>query len=296
MQTQTVAPTTPLPRLDPFTPGSEHDPVVLPLRRRPETLRCSAAPPAVVYQLAPPYHRPIRCREVSGEYGDLPAGSVLMVEVSSEPRDWGVLHGTLRRLRTEAPLCPLALRIDPLRVNVLNAAIRIAQMPVRAVIGDDDYPRALRRQLTRPADLPGDVVEWLTLRGIRLTPSIRHLLHGIFALAPHSPTVAPLLVRIGTSESSARFRLQKKCLPPPGRWLQAARALNAALHLQSRPDRALLPLALSLGYADHSALSHLLGRAFGVRPAEIRERLGWEWLLDRWLRSSVRRFRESPDA
>jgi AraC-like DNA-binding protein len=199
----------------------------------------------------------------------------------------------MRRLRSEAPLLPLALRIDTSRVNVLNAAIQIAQMPVRAVFGGEGYAHALRRQLTRPADLPGDVVDWLSLRGIRFSPAVRHLLHGIFALAPHSPTVAPLLIRIGTSESSARFRLQKKCLPPPGRWLQVARALTAALHLQARPDRALLPLALSLGYADHSALSHLLGRAFGARPSEIRERLGWEWLLDRWLRANVRGFHQN---
>jgi AraC-like DNA-binding protein len=291
MQTQTIPPVPARPTLlDTLSVADRSGAARATRRLEPATPMEST--PTVLYHLAPPYERAMRCRQVSGELGDLPAGSVLMLEVLTEPRDWNALNATLQRLRAEAPLCPLALRLDPVRVNVLNAAIRIAQMPVRAVIGDDNYARALRRQLTRPADLPGDVVEWLSRRGVRLTPSVRHLLHGIFALAPHSPTVAPLLLRIGTSESSARFRLQKKCLPPPGRWLQAARALNAALHLQSRPDRALLPLALSLGYADHSALSHLLGRAFRCRPAEIRERLGWEWLLDRWLRSTVRRFRD----
>lgn len=293
MHTQTFSPVVPRPRRDSRTASAEPSGEGPWPHRKLESLRCATTSQPAIFHLAPPYERPARWRQVSGEAEGLPAGTVLLIELASEPRDWSTLQTTMRRLRAEAPLLPIALRIDPLRVNVLNAAIQIAQMPVRAVIGDEDCSRALRRQLTRPADLPGDVVDWLTLRGIRLTPSLKHLLHGIFALAPHSPAVAPLLVRIGTSESSARFRLQKKCLPPPGRWLQAARALNAALHLQSRPDRALLPLALSLGYADHSALSHLLGRAFGVRPAEIRERLGWEWLLDRWLRSSVRRFRES---
>jgi AraC-like DNA-binding protein len=291
MQTQTISPAARRTRRDPapFAPASPGDaPAAV---RRHDSLRCTTPLHPAIYHLAPPYSHPVRCRQVSGELLELPPGSVLMVEITSEPRDWSSVHAMLQRLRAESPLLPITLRIDSARVNVLNAAIRIAQMPVRAVIGQEDYPRALRRQLTRPADLPGDVVDWLALRGIRLTPSIRHLIHGIFALAPHSPAVAPLLTRIGTSESSARFRLQKKCLPPPGRWLQAARALNAALHLQSRPDRALLPLALSLGYADHSALSHLVGRAFGVRPAEIRDRLGWEWLLDRWLRASVPRFR-----
>jgi AraC-like DNA-binding protein len=281
------------PLLDTLAGGFVPFPALLAPAPRPGDARPAQGPGPVLYHLPPPYERAVRCRQVSGELGDLPAGSVLMLEVSSEPGDWAALHLMLQRLRSEAPLCPIAMRIDAAKVNVLNAAIRIAQMPVRAVIGDDQFALALRRQLTRPADLPGDVVDWLSRRGVRLTPTVRHLLHGIFALAPHSPTVAPLLTRIGTSESSARFRLQKKGLPAPGRWLQVARALNAALHLQARPDRPLLPLALSLGYADHSALSHLLGRAFRCRPAEIRECLGWEWLLDRWLRSSVRRFRDA---
>ncbi len=290
--------TTPLagsrrPLLDPLTGGFSPLPMLLAPLPRPDGGRPAPGQGTILYHLAPPYERAVRCRQVSGELGDLPAGSVLMLEITSEPGDWTSLHVTLQRIRSEAPLCPIAMRIDPVRVNVLHAAIRIAQMPVRAVIGDEQFALALRRQLTRPADLPGDVVDWLSRRGVRLSPSVRHLLHGIFALAPHSPTVAPLLTRIGTSESSARFRLQKKGLPAPGRWLQVARALNAALHLQARPDRPLLPLALSLGYADHSALSHLLGRAFRCRPAEIRDCLGWEWLLDRWLRSSVRHFREA---
>jgi AraC-like DNA-binding protein len=294
MHTQTIEPAAARPLRDPRVFGVEPFDRSANRHGRVDTHRTSpgASHPTLLH-LGPPYERPVPCRQERADILDLPPGSVLILDLSAEPGDWGALHETMRRIRSEAPLLPLALRIDTSRVNVLNAAIQIAQMPVRAVIGGEGYGQALRRQLTRPADLPGDVVEWLSLRGIRFSPAVKHLLHGIFALAPHSPTVAPLLIRIGTSESSARFRLQKKCLPPPGRWLQVARALTAALHLQARPDRALLPLALSLGYADHSALSHLLGRAFGARPSEIRERLGWEWLLDRWLRTNVRCFQQS---
>lgn len=243
-----------------------------------------------LFHLTPPYERPARCVVDADEFERLPAGTVLLLEMNSEPRDWQSLHQSVMELRQSAPRLPIALRIDAARVDVLNAAVQLARMPVRAVLGGgEDYETALRRQLTRPTDLATDVVDWLAIRGTRLPPALRHLLHGIFSMAPQTSTVAPLLLEIGTSESSARFRLQKKGLPPPGRWLQAARAVHAALHLQARPDRPLLPLALSLGYADHSALSHLLGRAFCVRPAEIRDRLGWEWLLDRWLRISIKR-------
>jgi AraC-like DNA-binding protein len=253
------------------------------------TLHPALELPLPLFQVAPPYQRAQRLRGISDEIGRLTPGSVLLLEVEAEPRDWYSLQELTRRLRSAAPLLPLALRFDTRRVDVLHAAVQVARMPVRAVLSrDEEMEKALRRQLSRPVDLASDVVEWLGLQGIRLSPTLKHLIEGIVSLAPGYPAVAPLLTRIGTSESSARFRLQKKRLPPPGRWLQAARALHAALHLQSRPDRPLLPLALALGYADHSALSHLLGRAFAVRPAEIRERLGWEWLLDRWLRSRTR--------
>jgi hypothetical protein len=45
-------------------------------------------------------------------------------------------------------------------------------------------------------------------------------------------------------------------------------------------------VARRLRFADHSALAHLLRRSLGVTSQEIRGTLGWEWLLDRWLRSS----------
>lgn len=240
--------------------------------------------------LVPPYERTQPLRTLSDEIARVTPGALLMVELETEPADWGSLQELTQRLRATAPLLPIALRVDPHRVDVLHAAVHVARMPVRAIVArEEPCAQALRRQLTRPADLATDVVDWLGLRGTRLTPTLRHLIHGIFALAPESSSVAPLLARIGTSESSARFRLQKKRMPAPGRWLQVARALHAALHLQSRPERPLLRIALTLGYSDHSALSHLLGRAFGVRPAEIRHRLGWEWLLDRWLRSRALR-------
>jgi AraC-like DNA-binding protein len=50
----------------------------------------------------------------------------------------------------------------------------------------------------------------------------------------------------------------------------------------------LLTVAVEGGYSDHSSLSRQSLRLFGVRPGAIRPTLGWEWLLDRWLRRASR--------
>src|SRR5690606_16863514 len=75
---------------------------------------------------------------------------------------------------------------------------------------------------------------------------------------------------------------RKRGLPSPSRWFQVARALHAALRIQARPDASMTAIALEMGFADHSALAHLLRRCLGVQAGMIRGTLGWEWLLQRW--------------
>ena len=66
-----------------------------------------------------------------------------------------------------------------------------------------------------------------------------------------------------------------------------AEALRAALRLQAHAGASLMVLAVECGYSDHSSLSRQCLRLFGVRPGAIRGTLGWEWLLDRWLRRAT---------
>src|SRR5690606_20083178 len=105
--------------------------------------------------------------------------------------------------------------------------------------------------------------------------------------APRFTEVGQLLQSMGAAESSTRFRFRKKGLPAPSRWLQAARGLHAALRIQLEPEKSILAHACALGYADHSALCHQMKRMFGTTPAAVRGTLGWEWLLERWVRNEV---------
>jgi hypothetical protein len=160
-----------------------------------------------------------------------------------------------------------------------------ARMGVRGVVPMGAPLReSLRRSLTAGRGLAEDVVEWLNLCGLRLSPLVSSLVLQIVSLAPRHDNLTGLLCEVGVPETSARFRMNKKRLPPPSRWYQAARALHASLRIQAEPDTCLLRLAHGLGYADHSALSQLVHRAFGVRPGAVRGTLGWEWLMERWAR------------
>lgn len=238
----------------------------------------------VSYRL-PPYRLALSLSPAHIAAGADPgAACVLGLRLFDSRVDFARVESSLRALRLRYPLYPVVLELEPGTDDLLYLATRAARLPVRGVIlRGEASDGALRRHLTDPSHLPADVVEWLGFRGYRLSPVLAELVRQIFARAPEHSELTTLCREIGAVESSARFRFHKKSLAPPSRWLQVARALHAVLRLQAQPDRPLLPLALELGYADHSALSHQLYRAFAVRPGAVRGLLGWEWLMERWL-------------
>lgn len=216
--------------------------------------------------------------------GPMTPGAVVGMRLERPGSDWSTLAGEIRQLRLRLPRTPvvLALRLPP--SDCLLVSSIAARMHARAVLMDGEpLSHGLRQALTRTEGFPEEVVEWLGFVGVRLSPSTTSLIRCIFTLAQSHPDLRSLLREAGIAESTARFQLHKRLLPPPSRWFQLARALHAALRIQARPDDSLLRIALEQGYSDHSALCHQLRRAFQLRPAALRRLLGWEWLLGRWL-------------
>ena len=70
-------------------------------------------------------------------------------------------------------------------------------------------------------------------RFVSLQQLIAPQLAEIVARAPRHDNLTALLSAIGVPETSARFRMHKKRLPPPSRWFQVARALHGALRIQA---------------------------------------------------------------
>lgn len=236
--------------------------------------------------IRPPYDRAeYQAGWSAVELRPTPPGLVLGVSVEEPLDDYHTLDRTIRELRERSPGTPVVLLLNLGSEESLFVAAHAMRRGVRAVVPSGAPLReSLRRSLTGSTALGEDVVEWLALCGLRLSPLVASLVLQIVTLAPRHPSLTGLLDEVGVPETSARFRMNKKRLPPPSRWYQAARALYAALRIQAEPESCLLRLAHGLGYADHSALSQLVYRSFGVRPGVVRGTLGWEWLMDRWIR------------
>jgi hypothetical protein len=234
--------------------------------------------------LTPPYDRVAYATRLDSSRPGWAAGTLVGLRLERTVPDWSALEQAVRRLRARMPAAPVVLLVDlPPEASLLVSAVA-ARMHVRAVLSEGPgMQESLRSSLTESTGLADGVIEWLELVGVRLSPATTPLIHRIVALAPEYPDLRHLLRAIGTPESTARFRFHKRLLPAPSKWFQVARALYAALRLQAQVDVGLLPLAHEMGYNDHSALSQLIYRSFGLRPSAIRGTLGWEWLLDRWI-------------
>ena len=210
-------------------------------------------------------------------------GSVAGIRLE-QGTEWASVEPAIRQLKSHLVAAPLVLIVPGASGPDLLLSARAARAGVRAVLIEGEPLRQnLLVPLTCRDSLAEDVVEWLTLRHLRLSPTVSSLLREIFAHAASQPDLSTLLTRVGLPESSARFRLHKRLLPTPSRWFQAARALHCALRVQASPDAPLMRIAHEFGYADHSALSQLVYRSFRVRPGAVRGTLGWEWLMHRWI-------------
>lgn len=242
--------------------------------------------PAVM--LRPPYdHRDLRPALAGTGRDDIAPGSIVGVHISHPLIDAAAVGELVRDLTRRWLGCPVVVFLEMSAEEAILVSARLSAVRARAVVGvGPEMPTILRDALTDPARLGSAVVDWLQLRPIRLNPNQADLLEKVFASAPEHGELTSLLDHYRIPQSSARFRLRKRGLPSPNRWFQVARAVHAALRLQARPEASVAAVAHQLGFVDHSALAHLLRRSLNVTAHQIRGTLGWEWLLDRWLRSN----------
>lgn len=255
----------------------------------PDRRRRASGPPVALDAriLEPPFSRGRRVRDPAGGI-ELERGGLLLVTPSSPELDWTGLRREIGTLRRRIPTASLVLRVpDGWVVESVHLIRRAGELHVRGVVvGECDLVETLRPVLTNPTDLSSEIREWLTIRGVPVPGSAWDLLEPIIRASRHHRELRNVTKLLDVGARTVRARFRKAGLPSPGRWLQVARALRAALEVQGEPDRPLLTIAVERGYSDHSSLSRQILRLFGLRPRRIRETLGWEWLVDRWLRRS----------
>lgn len=259
-------------------------PASLTCRGRSLFAPCDSAGHAI-FVLHPPYGgRDIRAITLRGARAP---GAILGIQLRRPDVDPASLRTIAQDLSQRAPCCPVVVLLHLSPDEELRVAARLAPHGFRAVVpGSMPLAPALREALADPTALPRGVVEWLRLRAVRLNPNVADLIARLIAGASEYPDVTSVLDAEHILQSTARWRLHKRRLPGPGRWFQTGRALHAALRLQASPDATTAEIAHELGFSDHSALVHLLRRTLGVGTRQIRDTLGWEWLLDRWFAST----------
>jgi AraC-like DNA-binding protein len=248
------------------------------------------APPGVA-SLAPPYREFTAVPDLGTlRSSDLADGSLLAVGLSAPRDEWPAITALVPRLRARFPAAPVVLRVERrASPEDLDWVRRAGVLQVRAVLFEGETVRdRLERALTDTTDLPEQVEQWLAVRLPRLPPAVAQLIVEIFRLAPLHHELGDLLARLGHAERTTRTWFLRAGVPGPAKWLGAAHAVRAALRLQADQGVPLLTVAVEGGYSDHSSLSRQSLRLFGVRPGTIRTTLGWEWLLDRWLRRASR--------
>ena len=106
---------------------------------------------------------------------------------------------------------------------------------------------------------------------------------AIFASAPQVSSIEQLARNLCQSRRTLGRFFNDRQLPVPSHWLQFARLLHVAVHLQNT-SATINRVSSRFGYPDGFTMSNSMKRLTGYRPSFVRDHLGWEWLIHAWLR------------
>lgn len=175
---------------------------------------------------------------------------------------------------------PPVAHLDPGMIHRLQLLRPAAVLPHHEDPSVVELTHVLRRP---PVDLAVEVTDYLQWRGLQLDHDTVRLVRRIVELSDNLRSVAALSRSMYMSRRALGRRFLSLGLPVPSHWLQMARLLRVALRLQTT-DASVFSVAYELGYPDGFSVSNQMSRLLGHRPTDVRERLGWEWLLESWLR------------
>ncbi len=165
----------------------------------------------------------------------------------------------------------------------------IGQSRPQAVLPFHETPRpseiasAIRRP---PVNLASSVIEYMEWRSFSMDPVTRDIIRRTLELSARIRTVSELARNLYTSRRALGRRFLSRKLPVPSHWLHIARILRATIKLQNS-NATVFNVASSLGYPDGFSLSNQMRRLCGLRPQEVRELAGWEWVLESWIQAEA---------
>jgi AraC-like DNA-binding protein len=246
-----------------------------------------AAFPGELSLIRPPYLRaePVepgwRPRELP------PRGHALVWSLHASPRP-----ELLERVLARPAGVPLFLVLPPpSRVqDVVSVLSRLHELAPRAVLpwgplAGVETLRALLASHARP--LPLEVTDYLTVRGL-LPLAAATAARQVLELAGTTRSITALCKRMYLSRRTLGRHFEAEGIPVPSHWLQMGRLLHVAARLQ-RERATAFRAAVDVGYPDGFTMSNQMKRLLGCRPTEVRECLGWEWIVESWVGAETAR-------
>ena len=231
--------------------------------------------------LGPPYDQ-LTAVDLAGPIQPLVGGSVVAWNLGS--RDWARATDFIVNRAAGVSLA-IILPKDDDHLPVVRLLRAIEQSRPQAVLPfhETPRPREIASVIRRPpVNLASSVAEYLDWRGLSVDPVTRSVIRRTVELSARVRTISALARNLYLSRRALGRRFQKSCIPVPSHWLQISRILRATIKLQNS-DATLFHVACSLGYPDGFSLSNQMQRLCGVRPLEVRDLAGWEWVFETWI-------------
>jgi AraC-like DNA-binding protein len=180
---------------------------------------------------------------------------------------------------------------DPALLRGVEATRPLAVLPYHPHPVVADLLSVLRKP---PEDLGVEVADYLAWRGVVVDRETTQLIRRTISLSADLRSITALCRSMYLSRRALGRRFLSRGLPVPSHWLHFARLLRVAIRLQNSHD-SVLSVGYELGYPDAFSLSNQMYRLVGHRPSEVREYLGWEWLVEAWLRREADTGGLAPD-
>jgi len=190
-------------------------------------------------------------------------------------------------LRLKTPGLPLMVLLPPPqdihRITRLLPSVRLMSPRLVLPHGLIDTPYRLRHVMALPPrNIAGSVTDFLIRRGLLKRKDAIREFQRIVELAPQTRSIAMLSRRMYTSRRTLGRHFISTGIPVPSHCLHFARLLHVGIQLQTE-NVAMFRIASRFGYPDGFTMSNQMKRLTGHRPTDVRELLGWEWLVECWL-------------
>lgn len=234
--------------------------------------------------LLPPYRclEPIEPEALASRTRSRPGAAIAWC---LDEGDWAKIFEAVRSRPGGVALIAVLPRVesvatDPEVLRIVEFCRPHSILPHHPEPSVEDLSSLLRRS---PEDLAIEITDYLAWRGIGVDADTRRLIRRTVELSGEIRSVNSLSRSLYLSRRALGRRFLTQGLPVPSHWLHFGRILRAALRLQGSQET-LFSIACDLGYPDGFALSNQMYRLTGVRPTAARDCLGWEWVMESWLR------------